>query len=79
DAVPGAVAYGVEIIMVVNADPKVTPSRFMRVFSAKGTSFEWNFSDDVLTGEYQVSVIGFGKKGVITKFSPSKKFKIVRK
>lgn len=79
DAVAGAVGYGVEIIMLTNADPKVTPSRFMRVFSAKGTSFEWNFGDDVLTGEYQVSVLGFGKRGVITRFSLTRKFKIVRK
>lgn len=79
DAVQGAVNYGVEIIMITNADPKETPSRFMRVFSAKGTSFEWSFSDDVLSGEYQVSVIGFGKRGVITKFSSPKRFKIVRK
>lgn len=79
DAVPGAINYGVEIVMIANANPKKIPSRFLRAFSAKGESFEWNFSEDVLSGEYQVSVIAFGKDGVLTKFSNSRRFKVNRK
>lgn len=79
DAVADATNYGVEIVMIVNADPKKTPTRYLRAFSAKSESFEWNFSDDVLSGEYQVSVIAFGKKGVLTKFSNAKRFKVTRK
>lgn len=79
DAIPGAINYGIEIVMISNADPKKTPSRFLRAFSAKGESFEWNFSDDVISGDYQVSVIAFGKQGVLTKFSNSRRFKVTRK
>ena len=79
DAVPEATSYGVEIVMITNADPRKTPSRYLRAFSAKNESFEWNFSEDVLSGEYQVSVLAFGKRGVLTKFSNSKRFKVVRK
>ena len=79
DAVPNAITYGVEIVMITNADPKKIPTRFMRAFSAKSDSFEWNFSEDVLSGEYQVSVIAFGKAGVLTKFSNSRRFKVTRK
>jgi hypothetical protein len=74
-----ATAYGVEIIMIRNSDPKVIPTRLLRAFTAKGESFEWNFSDDVASGEYQVSVIAFSKKGVISIFSQPKRFKIERK
>lgn len=79
DAVPEATNYGVEIVMITNSDPRKTPTRYLRAFSAKNESFEWNFSEDVLSGEYQVSVIAFGKRGVLTKFSNSKRFKVVRK
>ena len=79
DAIPSAINYGIEIVMISNADPKKTPTRFLRAFSAKGESFEWNFSDDVLSGDYQVSVIAFGKQGVLTKFSNSRRFKVTRK
>lgn len=79
EAVPECTSYGVEIVMITNADPKKIPTRYLRAFSAKNESFEWNFSDDVLSGEYQVSVIAFGKRGVLTKFSNSKRFKVVRK
>ncbi len=79
DAVPDATNYGVEIVMITNADPKKIPTRYLRAFSAKGETFEWNFSEDVLSGEYQVSVIAFGKRGVLTKFSNSRRFKVVRK
>ena len=79
DAVPDATSYGVEIVMISNADPKKIPTRYLRAFSAKNESFEWNFSDDVLSGEYQVSVIAFGKRGVLTKFSNSRRFKVSRK
>ena len=79
DAVPDAVEYGVEIVMVSNANPRKTPTRYIRAFSAKSDSFEWNFSDDVLSGEYQVSVIAFGREGVLTKFSNSRRFKVTRK
>ncbi len=79
DAVPEAVAYGVEIVMITNSDTRKTPSRYLRAFSAKSENFEWNFSEDVLSGEYQVSVIAFGKRGVLTKFSNSRRFKVVRK
>lgn len=79
DAIPESVSYGVEIVMISNADSKKIPTRFLRAFSAKSESFEWNFSEDVLSGEYQVSVISFGKHGVLTKFSNSKRFKVVRK
>lgn len=79
DPVDGAISYGVEIVMITNANPKKIPSRFMRAFSASGESFEWNFSDDVLSGEYQVSVIAFGKNGVLSKFSNSRRFKVTRK
>jgi hypothetical protein len=78
DAVPEATSYGVEIVMITNSDPKKTPSRYLRAFSAKTEAFDWNFSEDVLSGEYQVSVIAFGKRGVLTKFSNSKRFKVVR-
>jgi hypothetical protein len=79
EAVPEATSYGVEIVMITNADPRKVPTRYLRAFSAKNESFEWNFSEDVLSGEYQVSVIAFGKRGVLTKFSNSKRFKVVRK
>ncbi|MEI8281817.1 MAG: hypothetical protein WCG75_05380, partial [Armatimonadota bacterium] len=79
DAVPEAVSYGVEIVMITNSDTKKIPTRYLRAFSARNESFEWNFSEDVLSGEYQVSVIAFGKAGVLTKFSNSKRFKVVRK
>ena len=79
DAVPESISYGVEIVMITNSDTKKIPTRYLRAFSAQNASFEWNFSDDVLTGEYQVSVIAFGKAGVLTKFSNSKRFKVVRK
>lgn len=78
DAVPEAVAYGVEIVLVSN-NTKVVPTRFLRSFTAKGTTFDWVFSDDVVSGEYQVSVIAFGKKGVLTRFSTSKKFTVERR
>jgi NPCBM/NEW2 domain len=79
DSVPDATGYGLEIIMISNADPKKIPSRYLRAFSAKGETFLWNFSDDVLSGEYQASVIAFGKNGVLTRFSNFKRFKVVRK
>ena len=79
DAVPEATNYGVEIVMITNADPKKVPTRYLRAFNAKAESFEWNFNEEVLSGEYQVSVIAFGKRGVLTKFSNSKRFKVVRK
>jgi hypothetical protein len=78
DPVSEATSYGVEIVMISNADPRKTPTRYLRAFSAKNESFEWNFSEDVLSGEYQVSVIAFGKRGVLTKFSNSRRFKVVR-
>jgi hypothetical protein len=79
DKVDGAVAYGVEIIMIRNNDANVLPTRLLRAFTAKSESFEWNFSDDVVSGEYQVSVIAFSKKGVITMFSLPKRFFVARK
>ena len=79
DVVPEATNYGVEIVMITNADPKKVPTRYLRAFNAKAESFEWNFNEEVLSGEYQVSVIAFGKRGVLTKFSNSKRFKVVRK
>jgi hypothetical protein len=79
DAVPEAISYGVEIVMITNSDTRKVPTRYLRAFSAQNAAFEWNFSDDVLSGEYQVSVIAFGKAGVLTKFSNSKRFKVGRK
>lgn len=78
DAVPDAVAYGVEIVLVSN-NSKTIPTRFLRSFTAKGTSFDWVFSDDVVSGEYQVSVIAFSKKGVLTRFSASRRFTVERR
>ena len=78
DAVPDAVAYGVEIVLVAN-NSKTVPTRFLRSFTAKGTSFDWVYSDDVVSGEYQVSVIAFSKKGVLTRFSASKRFTVERR
>ena len=79
DAIAGAISYGVEIVMISNANPNKIPTRFLRSYAAKSSAFEWNFSDDVLSGEYQVSVIAFGKDGVLTKFSNSRRFKVDRK
>lgn len=79
EAIPNAISYGVEIVMITNANPKKIPSRFIRAFSAKSETFEWNLSDDVLSGEYQVSIIAFGKEGVLSKFSNSRRFKVERK
>lgn len=78
DAVEGAVAYGLEIVLV-STNSKTVPSKYLRAFTVKGTQFEWAFTDDVVSGEYQVSVIAFGKKGVITRFSPSRKFVVDRR
>lgn len=78
EAVPEAVAYGVEIVLVSN-NTKTVPTRFLRSFTAKGTTFDWVFSDDVVSGEYQVSVIAFSKKGVLTRFSASKRFTVERR
>jgi hypothetical protein len=79
EKIDGATAYGIEFIMMRNDDSSATPTRLLRAFTTKGESFEWNFSDDVLSGEYQVSVIAFNKKGVLTRFSAPKRFKIARK
>ena len=78
DAVPGAVAYGVEMVLLSN-NTQTVPTRFLRSFTAKGTSFDWVFSDDVVSGEYQVSVIAFSKKGVLTRFSTSRRFTVERR
>lgn len=78
DAIPDAVAYGVEIVLISN-NTKTVPTRFLRSFTAKGTTFEWVFSDDVVSGEYQVSVIAFSKKGVLSRFSASKRFTVERR
>lgn len=77
EKVTGAIAYGIEIVMITNNSSK-TPTRFLRAFTSTSESFEWNFSDDVVSGEYQVSVIAFNKKGLCSRFSPSRKFKIER-
>ncbi|MEI7576487.1 MAG: NPCBM/NEW2 domain-containing protein [Armatimonadota bacterium] len=78
DAISEAIAYGVEIVLVSN-NSKTVPTRFLRSFTAKGTSFEWVFSEDVVSGEYQVSVIAFSKKGVLSRFSASKRFTVERR
>lgn len=78
DAISDAVAYGVEIVLISN-NTKTVPTRFLRSFTAKGTTFEWVFSDDVVSGEYQVSVIAFSKKGVLSRFSASKRFTVERR
>lgn len=76
--VDGAVSYGVEVILIKNEDANKVPTRFMRAFPATKEAFEWLFTEDVVSGEYQVSVIAFGKKGVITKFSSPRRFKVAR-
>jgi hypothetical protein len=78
ERIDDAVAYGVEIVLISNATSKV-PTRFLRAFTATKESFEWNFSDDVVSGDYQVSVIAFNKKGICSKFSSFRKFTVVRK
>ena len=78
DAVPDAVAYGVEMVLLSN-NTKTVPTRFLRSFTVKGTTFDWVFSDDVVSGEYQVSVIAFSKKGVLTRFSTSRRFTVERR
>lgn len=78
DAVKDAVAYGVEIVLVTN-NSKTVPTRFLRSFTAKGTSFEWIYSDDVVSGEYQVSIIAFSRKGVLTRFSTGRRFTVERR
>ncbi len=78
DPVPDAVAYGVEMVLLSN-NTNTVPTRFLRSFTAKGTSFDWVFSDDVVSGEYQVSVIAFSKKGVLTRFSTSRRFTVERR
>jgi hypothetical protein len=77
EKIQGAVAYGIEIVMISNQSTK-TPTRFLRAFTSNAETFEWNFSDDVVNGEYQASVIAFSKKGVCSRFSASRKFKIER-
>jgi hypothetical protein len=77
-AVEGATMYGVEIVLV-NASDNKPQSKPLRAFNTKTESFEWNFSDDVVNGEYQLSVIAFNKRGVISKFSAPKRIKIERK
>ncbi len=68
EAIEGAQAYGVELILI-EAKGETLPTRCLRAFTVKGTTFEWNLSEDVADGDYQISVIAFGSKGVISKFS----------
>lgn len=68
EAIQGAQAYGVELILI-EAVGETLPSRCLRAFTVKGTTFEWNLTEDVADGDYQISVIAFGSKGVISKFS----------
>ncbi len=68
EGIEGAQAYGVELILI-EAKGETLPTRCLRAFTVKGTTFEWNLSEDVADGDYQISVIAFGSKGVISKFS----------